>query len=301
MSVVRFIKRSDTLYNAYLSLRVFLKYKSFSPSKLQLNGSSHFIHTNSKERRGKSLLMSNANGQQWVKDFWVSGAGLNPDLVLDCGINYGEILFYPTYASNTKVFGFEADPTIIPLINKSRDLHPNKDQIEVFHCLLSNKTEEAASFYIKKNWSGGSSAILDESLKKADLKEIKITKDSIDNLIKNKQFAKDLLLFKIDVEGYEPFVIEGMNNTLSSFKNALGTIEFNPEFFEPINVEIQDYLDSLFNRFKIYCWQNENTLIEIQSTSKEDFISQVRRSYAKTDIILTTSSALIEKLGYKIA
>lgn len=301
MSVVRFIKRSDTLYNAYLSLRVFLKYKAFSPSKLKLSGSSHFIHTNSKERRGKSLLMSNANGQQWVKDFWVSGVSLSPDLVLDCGINYGEILFYPTYHKNTMVLGFEADPTIIPLINKSRDIHPNKDQIEVIHCLLSNKTEEAASFYIKKNWSGGSSAILDETLKKTDLEEIKIPKDSIDNLIKDLPYNKELLLFKIDVEGYEPFVIEGMDKTLNNFSNAIGTIEFNPEFFEPINVEIQDYLDSLFNRFTIYCWQNENTLSQITTSSKQDFISQVHQSYAKTDIILTTSSALIEKLGYKIA
>ncbi|MBT8326583.1 MAG: FkbM family methyltransferase [Bacteroidia bacterium] len=301
MSVVRFIKRSHTLYNAYLSLRVFLKYKSFSPSKLKVTGSDNFIHTNPKERRGKSLLMSNASGQQWIKQFWLKAVDLNPNLVLDCGINYGEILFFPIYNKETMVLGFEADPTIIPLILKSQNIHPNKDQMQVFHCLLSNKTEEEASFYIKKNWSGGSSAILDESLKQTDLEEIKVQKDSIDNLIKDLHFSNDLLLFKIDVEGYEPFVIEGMEETLASFKNTIGTIEFNPEFFEPIDVEIQDYLDSLFNRFKVYIWKNEDTLSEITSSSKEEFIRNLRNSYANTDIILATSSELVQRLGYKLA
>jgi FkbM family methyltransferase len=266
-----------------------------------MSGTKHTLYVKPNERRGKALLLTDANGQQWVKDFWNNAnQKLKPSLALDCGVNYGEILFYPCYQPNSVVVGLEADPSFIPLLTKSKNEHPSKDQITILNYLISDTKDDAASFFVKKNWSGGSSAIFDETQKKRNVLEIKVPKDSVDNLLKEVHYETNLLLFKIDVEGYEPYVLRGMKKTLASFKNVLGCIEYNQEFLAKLNIEPEEFVNEMQDNFSLYLWNDTSILKQLNSRDFLEFDRLVKESYTKRDVILTSNPDLLLQMGYTI-
>jgi FkbM family methyltransferase len=302
MGFAKLIKKSDFLYETYLSFRVLLQHKKLRPTKVRISGTEHSIYVKPNERRAKALLLTGANGQQWIKHFWAKANQLiSPSLILDCGINYGEILYYPVYCPDSVVVGFEADPTLIDILERSKSEHPSKSQITIFNSLISDSQEDDASFYIKKSWSGGSSAIFDESLKKDGILEVKVSKNSIDNLLKPINYSTDSLLFKIDVEGYEPFVLAGMKDTLTKFKTVLGCIEYTPQFLDKLNLAPQDFIDSLHSNFKIFVWNSNSNLSQVTTRNPEEFNTIVKNSFTKWDLILTNNISLLPELGYKIS
>ena len=299
--MVKLIKNNKFLYDAYLSFRVLLKYGQLYPKKIKLKGSPHVLCLKPKDRRAKALLLTNASGQQWVKNFWnEANKILTPDLALDCGVNYGEILFYPTYHSKTKVIGFEADPSFIPIINSSRKLHSSASQITIFSNLLSDGKKEWTSFYVKKNWSGGSSAIASREGLQKNYEEVKVEKASIDDLLSKTTYAKNLLLFKIDVEGYEPFVLRGMKRVMGEFSQILGCIEYTPSFLSLIEVNPENFLSDLHRDFKIFVWQDMHTLTQVHTADVQLFNKIVAQSFTSRDIILVNKISLLSSMGYTL-
>lgn len=289
------------LYNSYLNARLFWKFKSFNPQKVKLYNSDHSIYVNWKEPRGRAMLLGGGKGQPKVKNFWRACLDkLSPDLVLDCGANYGEMLFLPTYQKHMKVVAIEADPHLDGYLRKSWADHSNKSQIEIHNALASNESNAYSKFYVKKIWSGASSAIKNPDLDPKNVEEITVPTITVDSLFSPAETKNKGLVFKIDVEGFEPFVLKGMKDLLASVDNCIGCIEFNTLFFERLNSPVEDFLKYLSDHFKIAIWVGPKKMKHIHPLTMEQLTKEFGSSDIETDFVLVSDLDLIRKIGYEL-
>jgi hypothetical protein len=61
---------------------------------------------------------------------------LRPQVTLDVGVNCGECLFSANYSDQTRSFGVEANPQLIPYIEQSRADHPSRNRMEIIADLV---------------------------------------------------------------------------------------------------------------------------------------------------------------------
>jgi len=103
----------------------------------------------------------------------------------------------------------------------------------------------------------------------------------VDVLTVDEYFSKDDILInfiKMDVEGAESNVIQGMNKVLKNSKNLKMIVEYNPMAINQIGLNPKKYLNLLtennFNLFDI----NEQTK-SIRKTNSEDLLNKYENLY----------------------
>ena len=124
----------------------------------------------------------------------------NNDLVIDCGANVGELkLAINQRVKDIDYYAFEPDAFVFKCLIKN---YPN-DSKNLYNSGLSNENS------IKKLFTdseGGNSSFIDFGSE--DIMEVQcITLDSLN-------LKKEIKLFKVEAEGYEPEVLLGSVNTL---------------------------------------------------------------------------------------
>ena len=149
------------------------------------------------------------------------------DIIWDIGANIGvyTIIFSELTGKKGKVYSFEPHPdTFVKLKTLS-----TKDNIEFLNLGLSNEKKQML-FSNKAN--NELNSIVDESY---NGEKISTNIETADNIIKMK-FANIPNYIKIDVEGYELFVLQGMNLLLknSILRNLM--IEVHHSVMDELNI-----------------------------------------------------------------
>lgn len=269
----------------FIDLGVFLKYKTLNSSKIPTEivlPSSNTIFVNSEENRGRALLISNGMTQKRLTNFWMKAVHeYSPDLVIDVGVNYGECIFSTNYPDHTQIYGIEANRDLVKYIHHSREVHRNKAQIKIFNVFAGDKEEEK-TFYVDKHWSGTSSAAYRPA---HDMIEQTIVNSvTIDSLVEE-DVTNKTILFKVDVEGYEAFVLKGMTELIQNSASALGFIEFDSEYIEKSGVNVNDFLQFLQQHFSVYIY-SKNELVNGSHLTLSDLQKRFGSNYIHTDMIL---------------
>lgn len=198
------------------------------------------LYVNSADNRGKAILNSFGVMQPPVTLFWRAlEQRLAPTLLLDIGANHGEISLSIRYRQEARIMLFEPNPVLRPFLERSISTHINRSQISLSTSLVSDSCVEQ-QFFVDHKWSGTSSAIkpiVDESnsfkgVGPENSEEIKIQSVRIDDILANRELGDQRLLFKIDVEGFEPRVIGGMKTTLKNVQAFAGIIEFDRSYLQ---------------------------------------------------------------------
>jgi FkbM family methyltransferase len=131
----------------------------------------------------------------------------NGDIVWDVGSNIGlyTSLFSKLVKENGRIYSFEPHPTTFSILKKK-----NLRNTTYLNFGLSNKKKNDyfTNYHDKKN-------VINSVVNKAQYsgQTIKVKINTGDNIVK-KKIAKIPNFLKIDVEGYELFVIKGMKNVL---------------------------------------------------------------------------------------
>jgi len=268
-----------------IDLGIFLKYKTLIISKIPneiVLPSSNTIFVNSEENRGRAMLISNGMTQKRLTNFWSKAVNeYSPDLVMDVGVNYGECIFSTNYPSHTQIYGIEANRDLLKYIHQSREVHPNKAQIKIFNVFAADKEEEK-TFYVDKHWSGTSSAAYRPAHDMIEQKTVRTV--TIDSIVEEDVTNKNIL-FKVDVEGFEAFVLRGMTELIQKSASALGFIEFNSEYMEKAGVDVNDFLQFLQQHFSVYIY-NKNELVNGSQLTLSDLKKRFGSNYVHTDMIL---------------
>jgi FkbM family methyltransferase len=186
----------------------------------------------------------------------------SPDIVLDIGANYGEIVISSVYPHKTRIYVFEPSPIVFPFLERSMKSHKNHGAISLIRKVVSDR-EENLILTVDRKWSGTSSAIgrINERGKNykgkglEKFEEIKVNSIVIDRFIQRHAAGpRANLLFKIDVEGFEGRVLVGMKNSLKNANSFTGIIEFDSDYLARAGTPpsaVLEYMKSLGAVFRV--------------------------------------------------
>jgi FkbM family methyltransferase len=179
--------------------------------------------------------------EMWITQFFLSR--LQPGMtVLDIGANVGyySLLAASRVGSNGRVYAFEANPSIFEILSLSVEINGFTDTVKLINKAVYSK-QTTLKFYRIKDHLGSSTImkVLDEFVD--DYIEVETV--SLDDYF-GEQIPK-IDLIKIDAEGSEVFIFQGMKRLIES-NPQLGVIfEFYPSFVSHVGEEPRQFLQQI--------------------------------------------------------
>jgi FkbM family methyltransferase len=165
------------------------------------------------------------------------------DIVLDIGSNLGyySLVSSKKVGASGKIYAFEPDMKNFNALVRNVKLNGFKNIIPV-NCAVAN-FDGKQKLYLEKD-SGWHSLRTCSKTSKI----VKVLK--LDTFLKNRARVD---IIKIDVEGYEGYVLEGARNIIKKNKNLKILMEFNPEYLNIAHYPPMKLLNLLNkNKFKIF-------------------------------------------------
>ena len=163
---------------------------------------------------------------------------LKSDVLIDIGANIG---FYSILLSDSfkKIYSFEPNKRNFQALKKNIETN-NLNNIEIFNFGLGNKEEILIG---NSNTKGELFQTSGFAVSKENTEGEKVLIKNGDDTLK---FNNKIITIKIDVEGFELFVLKGLKNTLN---NKLCILQI--EIWEKNNNEVYKFLKSL--NYKMIC------------------------------------------------
>lgn len=275
-----------------LAKRLRARYGTRFPNQAVLPESGMTLFINPRERRArKQILFDSLRGRVHRNArFWREAlAVLQPDYCIDVGANYGECGLGVRYPRGVDVLVAEANPTLIAYLQKSRAGHPNRDQIEIEHALVGESDAAARPFYLNQVSSGRSTAVAGVACDGTFGAAIEVPVRAVDSLLAERNRAPERLLFKIDVEGFEPAVLAGMQATLAAADSALGYVELDTRFIAQAGFTLP-YYDSLLAGLAIYALDQSKSM-RMRRVASLERLARTSGEMLHTDIVLAKNIA----------
>jgi FkbM family methyltransferase len=183
-------------------------------------------------------------------EMWITKALLrelrNGMNVVEIGSNVGyySLIISSKIGDTGRLFAFEANPDTCQILRDNVEINGFYDRVTLEKKAVIDKAEEIAFHALTKNVGG--SRIVEYSMRThytEELKIIKVDATSLDQYFNNKDIKIDLI--KIDAEGSEPHIFEGMKNLIINNANLTIICEFNPVLISAASVDPQKFLEKI--------------------------------------------------------
>lgn len=209
---------------------------------------NHYLHNGYEDFSAELLLNLSKDGMVFV----------------DIGAHYGfYTLLVGTRHRNSKVFAFEPAPENYEVLKKNVETN-NLKNVEIYNLAVSER-EEIKRFNITKD--SGCCGFYPHPLAKT-LREIEVKTVVLDSFLR--EIPKVPLIIKIDVEGHEIYVLEGMRGIIEDATDLMFFIEFNPDSLKSAGFQPEDLLEKIDQLgFDIYFIDDEGR--ETYKVRQEDF------------------------------
>lgn len=213
-----------------------------------------------------------------ITEAWLSVIH-NPDsVVFDIGANFG---YYGMLAAQElskdkgKVVLFEANPNLIPYIDKSLAVNWLKENT-IVECLGVSDSKGTAQLTILENYIGSSSMNTLKELDSYANKKMRVEAEStvevstitIDEYCSTHNI-KEINLMKIDIEGYEEKAYDGMRKIVGNSPNMILFIEFTKYAYKSPKKFYQALIDD-FGR--VYTIDQNGKFVKPKNNSFEAMI-----------------------------
>ena len=183
-------------------------------------------------------------------------------LVIDVGANIGyySLIFSKLTGNDGKVFAFEPEPSNFDLLKKNVEI--NKCQNVVLEQKAISDKKGRIKLYLHEKNSGGHRLYSFDYIQR--FVEVDVT--SLDDYFD--QYDSKIDFIKIDVEGLEVTVMQGMKSLLKNSKDIILVMEFAPSLIKKGGWDPEEYFKILLEQgFRLY-EINEKTE-KIEHTDKE--------------------------------
>ncbi len=168
------------------------------------------------------------------------------DVCVDIGANFGYYSFIMSALSGDagRTIAIEPNPGIFELLKASESVHPHR--FEVIRTALGNHTGEAILTFPDRSPGGGT--LLREELVPGK-SQARVAVTTLDEIVKARGLKK-VDIIKVDVEGLEPEVFAGMNETIANNPELKILIEYSPFMYRDA-ASFSDYLVQNFTIHRI--------------------------------------------------
>ncbi len=164
------------------------------------------------------------------------------DHVVDVGANIGyhSILAASLVGRKGMVFSFEPNPYVFELLKKSIKINGFNSRVKLYQKAVFNKITK-----VQLTWNqlhGGGRLVVSGKEQLSD-KQIEVDTIPLDDVIKDEFLPIDLM--KIDVEGTEPYVIEGAKKILEQSPNLKIIMEWDVNFMKSHGYDVEKLINFL--------------------------------------------------------
>jgi FkbM family methyltransferase len=191
------------------------------------------------------------------------------DTCLDVGANIGHhsIFLAKLVGETGKVVAFEPIQRLADQIKNSAKEN-NLENLKVIVSALGEKNYDTV-IHINKYVIGSSSLL--PTRYGTDVEKINIKVSKLDDIFSNLNIQK-IDFIKIDVEGYEWFVLDGGRETIAAHRPKI-VIEYSPEYYRQNDVTHMDKIIDFLreNNYSIYDIENKNKEILDDEDFKNSF------------------------------
>ena len=204
------------------------------------------------------------------------------EIFIDIGANIG---YHALYASQffKGVIAFEPLPPACEQLKKSIKIN-NYKNVTIHQLACSNKEGKSRIYYYRDRLSRatiGKYPVKREHKTKPASLEIKTV--ALDRFLKKTK--NRIGLIKIDVEGYEPLVIEGMKEIIKKHKPVIIT-EYHPTQLDAIKKgQALGYLETLDKNYRIIDLESRKKIEDLKKYMKYRY-KRVKERISKSDLLL---------------
>lgn len=170
---------------------------------------------------------------------------VDPDLVLDIGANYGEVVFSRTYGDYRRVLAIEPNPDVFACLERTQLAFP--DAVQLVSAAASH-TAGTATLHVPS--SGTGLASLNPEGVSVEHDSTEVATITIDSLVTD-GVSSGSFVAKIDVEGHELAVLDGMRELFSRHDRYAVICEFGHLGFDELERLCDEFSVQLVNRFTL--------------------------------------------------
>jgi len=212
--------------------------------------------------------------ESWVTDVLVKN--LRPGMtVVDAGANVG---YFTLIACNAvgregRVFAFEPDPETYEMLFRSVEMNGFRQICQCHRMALSSSRGKARFYRFSQHFGGNSLWHRGGATTEFGDKVSEVEVDTIpfDEFAESAGIRGRIDLIKIDTEGSEAHVLQGMQKTLAANPNIVLLCEFNAEHIRSSNCDPETAADSLLeNGFKFRIIHYDGSIRPISRTELLD-------------------------------
>lgn len=167
----------------------------------------------------------------------VRDLGIDGGTILDVGANTGYVTAWLSALAD-RVYAFEPHPDNVRLLEEHLRIR-RISNVEIRETAVGER-EDPVTLYCKRR--SGHHSLAD--IGGASLGSIRVPCTTVDSFLR-REGVREVRLLKIDVEGFEPEVLRGARDALSSGRIQRVLFEFSPVFYRARGVDVRSPIDYL--------------------------------------------------------
>jgi len=215
--------------------------------------------------------------------------------ILDIGANIGytSYVFSKVMTRAFRIYAFEPECKNFESLQKTIQLYGLGDQVIPIHSAVGEQTGMIDLWENEDH--GADHRVLTKQLAQGldqNIKKQRIPLTTVDTFLKTRGEAGKISFIKIDVQGYETAVCQGMKETLLAHPNITVAIEFCPEMISGLGFRPEDLLKYFVGLgFHLYILKKNGHLFQIQPSELVDYVNR-KTSLGYVDLLCSRNNLL---------